>query len=599
MAIKNPLPAREDVQGYPDNDKAVMVNARGKIRVVERQYYWDKEKNRGLEKRLYLGYVVDGKFYSNESYKKKYKRNGTERPEYLKATGRSRGQENAKPAENRPLPYADVKISSRQADELPLYYAAAKESGLIRDLAGVFGAETAAVILSVAFHWLSSGDNAGYIYNSWKEGRLLPYDGDISGAEMEDFFCGLGRMPSWRQKFFGARLKRIQDEKLVCWDASEIVAEVAKNDYSRLWLGRSGGFQQKTGLVLLLGHKTSMPVLFKVLPGITDITTVQDMLCHFDEINEQGKRIFATVAGNSAFSLKNLASFIDHKSRVIMPAGRDAGWVEEVINETISKPMGSADWITSNNCYGRTYPLEMLFDDGKKRKLWVHVYYSYLKRSIEVSDFYQQLEKFETDWPDWEREAASLQDGADAVCPLNSSPLMKYFVKGSCIPGKKAPERNSKTIDKDLAAFGYFANVSTMECSAEDALENCNTEGLIAKTFKSARSPFPADHMHSCNDTMEGRLLVSFAALSIITHIYAKMSDDTVIHLEDGSVKILRPLLNEMTFEQVKNSLSGVRLASSGDGTEKRYWTGVTDRHHSIAQRLGYPGLFTDIPVWG
>ena len=72
MAIKNPLPAREDVQGYPDNDKAVMVNARGKIRVVERQYYWDKEKNRGLEKRLYLGYVVDGKFYSNESYKKKW-----------------------------------------------------------------------------------------------------------------------------------------------------------------------------------------------------------------------------------------------------------------------------------------------------------------------------------------------------------------------------------------------------------------------------------------------------------------------------------------------------------------------------------------------
>lgn len=51
MTVKNPLPVPEDVQGYPNNDKAVMIYARGKIRVVERQYYWDKQKQRGLEKR--------------------------------------------------------------------------------------------------------------------------------------------------------------------------------------------------------------------------------------------------------------------------------------------------------------------------------------------------------------------------------------------------------------------------------------------------------------------------------------------------------------------------------------------------------------------
>ena len=44
MTVKNPLPVPEDVQGYPNNDKAVMIYARGKIRVVERQYYWDKQK---------------------------------------------------------------------------------------------------------------------------------------------------------------------------------------------------------------------------------------------------------------------------------------------------------------------------------------------------------------------------------------------------------------------------------------------------------------------------------------------------------------------------------------------------------------------------
>ena len=43
------------VENFPlDNPKAKIVRDRGRIRVVERDYYWDKEKKRGLEKRRYL-----------------------------------------------------------------------------------------------------------------------------------------------------------------------------------------------------------------------------------------------------------------------------------------------------------------------------------------------------------------------------------------------------------------------------------------------------------------------------------------------------------------------------------------------------------------
>jgi hypothetical protein len=36
------------------------------LRVVERNYFWSKEKGRGLEKREYIGYVIDNRYYSNE-----------------------------------------------------------------------------------------------------------------------------------------------------------------------------------------------------------------------------------------------------------------------------------------------------------------------------------------------------------------------------------------------------------------------------------------------------------------------------------------------------------------------------------------------------
>ena len=220
MTVKNPLPVPEDVQGYPNNDKAVMIYARGKIRVVERQYYWDKQKQRGLEKRNYLGYVVDNKFYSTESYNEKYKRNGKERLVKQKKTLDSELSVTNSKAKNNTC--ANDLLSSLRAGELPLYYAVAKDLGLVEDLTNVFGKNEADAILSIAFNWLSTGDNAAYLFNSWKEDRLLPYTDDLPSKEMSAFLKQLNQTPSWRKNFFNARLNRLPDDEMLSFDATEI-----------------------------------------------------------------------------------------------------------------------------------------------------------------------------------------------------------------------------------------------------------------------------------------------------------------------------------------------------------------------------------------
>ncbi len=69
MTNKIPMPDLADIKNFPrNNPKAIILKISNKLRVVERQYYWDKDKGRGLEKRIYLGYVVDNEFLTNEEY---------------------------------------------------------------------------------------------------------------------------------------------------------------------------------------------------------------------------------------------------------------------------------------------------------------------------------------------------------------------------------------------------------------------------------------------------------------------------------------------------------------------------------------------------
>ena len=110
---------------------------------------------------------------------------------------------------------------------------------------------------------------------------------------------------------------------MLSFDATEIAAEAAEISYAQYGMGKEGGYQRQLGFILLVGHESHMPVLFRVLPGnITDVTTVQDMLFRFDEITDS-RRVFGAVVDSGYFSLANLARFVDAGSRVIVAAKTD------------------------------------------------------------------------------------------------------------------------------------------------------------------------------------------------------------------------------------------------------------------------------------
>lgn len=552
---------------------------RGRTRVVERQYYWDKEKGRGLEKRKYIGYVVAGVYYSNEQYRRKFMR-----------TGKKRVVAQAAPEES-PVTGVVPALETRQAAEFPLYYAVARDTGLIEDLTAVWGEHRAQIMLSVSFHWMHTGHNAAYLYESWSPGKLLPYSENLSSKELSGFFDDLVQKPGGRKDFFQARVNRLPENEVLSFDASAIASEAEDLSYVRFGKGQGGAYQNQIGLIVLLGHRTQMPVLFRILPGnISDVTTVPDMLFRFDEITDS-KRVFAAVMDRGYCSLDNIARFIDQNCRVIVAAKTNLNWIEEAMEDAMSDLWRSSTRIQEKKCWGKTVEMQKEFPDGKCRKFWVHVYRSETKAHVENDAFYATLNNFEKEWNSF--KPAVGKDAKESA--LLKSPLLKYYAEPG-VPGKDPLVRDAWAIEAVTRYFGFFCNITTFECTAVDAILEYSTRDCIEKSFKSGNSYADIDTLRAHGGTTaEGRLLIGFCCMTILSRIYQLMGKTVEIEGDRGkSRKELPPLIGEMTFNELRNHLSSIRLVFDGKGNKR--WCEVTKKQHLFATRLGYPDLYTALP---
>ena len=581
---KQTLPEPKSVKNFPlSNRKARIVNDRGHLRVIERLYYWDKEAGRGKEKRLYIGYIVDNEYLTNEQYNNLYKRDGSKR---LVAKSESKS---ALAQSGQPMDFV-ASLEARQACEFPLYYAIAKSCGLIEDIEAVWGKQRAAAIVSIAFQWLHTTSNATYLYESWCQNKLLPYVGGISSRDMTDLLASLTAVPGWRKLFFGARMARLPESEVLCFDATEVASEAQEISYAQLGLGKTGGFQRQIGLVLLVGNKSGLPILFRTLPGnITDVTTVKDMLFRFDELTE-GKRVFAAVLDRGYCSSGNIANFIDTNSRIVMAARTDISWVQNAIEEALPYLWQSSSYIRGHECWGRSVAVERKFEDGKQRRFWVHVYRSDTKTHMEHMAFRRMLENFEKQWLQYKPTDKTQE------CPLLKSPWLKFF-KGTKEPGA-ALEQDHQAIDLATRYFGFFCNITTMPCTAQEAIEIYGTRDLIEKTFKAGKSSADMSVVRSHReDTAEGRFIISFVAMTILSRLYALMKKSVTVADSKGNPKTLEPLARDMSLNELKNHLEGIYMIFDGHGG--RRWSEVTKKQHNIALRMGFPDLFTTLPEWG
>ena len=589
----NVVPDPSNVVGFPLSEKKAKIirDPYGNFRVVVRRYYWDPVDQRGKEKREYLGYVVDNVYYATEDYRRHFHRDGTKRCAPKKSLSSKAKDKNMTADSTDPSTQTFLSsLSTLLVAEFPVYYAIAKETGLLEDLTQTWGADDANKILAIAFHWMHTSSNSAYLFKSWVGGKLLPYCDSMESKEMTEFFRELAEQPDWRKIFFNARIARLPEDEVLSYDSTRVATEAVANPYVQCGKGKEGGYQKQVGLALLLGHKTGMPVFFRMFPGqIADVSTVADMLLRFDEINDK-KKIFAAVMDRGYFSLENFAKFVDSKSKVIVAATMDVKWIREAIEKAITSLWEGSSHIR-DDVFGVTVPVKPKFDDGVERELWVHVFRSDSKSSIETQAFFTDLENFESQWKNWD------DDAHPGACPLLKSRKLAYYREPTGLPGQCTLERDNEKINGAIRYFGFFCDVSTIPAKAVEVYDNYCARDLIEKAFRSGKSDVEMNVARAHIDvTLEGRFLISFVALTIFRDFHRRMKQKTT-RIVKGKAVVERPIGDEMTLKEIRNYLGSIRLINDGRGN--RIWQEVTGRQHDIARRLGFPDLYRKLPDWG
>lgn len=130
------------------------------------------------------------------------------------------------------------------------------------------------------------------------------------------------------------------------------------------------------------------------------------------------------------------------------------------------------------------------------------------------------------------------------------------------IPDVDTLVRNDDPIDAAVRYLGFFCNITTFSCSASDALLEYQTPDCIEKNFKAGKTYVDMETLRTHSGaTTEGRFIVSFSSMTILNELYRRMKLRTLKHMKKGDPKIVDPLADEMSFNRIKNYLSGIRLA--------------------------------------
>lgn len=166
--------------------------------------------------------------------------------------------------------------------------------------------------------------------------------------------------------------------------------------------------------------------------------------------------------------------------------------------------------------------------------------------------------------------------------------MLQWYEKPTFEPGKGKLVRNCDAVAHNMERCGIFTNISTMECSAAFALGTYRHRDDVEKCFKTGKSTFDMGKIRSqSNETMSGRLFISFLALILSCELNNRMSADESVFVKLGSAKTLRD--DFASYYELLAHVSDIKCC-------KGYISEVTQRHKSIAKRLGLEGVFDSFP---
>ena len=169
--------------------------------------------------------------------------------------------------------------------------------------------------------------------------------------------------------------------------------------------------------------------MYRLFPGnITDVSTIADLLTRYDLLTDN--QIVAAVLDRGYFSLENLARCIDKGHRVLIAAKMNISWVAEAAEDAMPRLCDARSRLRKHPVWGTTIEKTLTFDDGKSRKVWIHIFRDEAKSNQEYKAFFEDIEEYEAQW---KHAAHSTEQERNA---LSKNGLLKFFETPAAGPGE-------------------------------------------------------------------------------------------------------------------------------------------------------------------
>ena len=504
-------------------------------------------------------------------------------------SGTSSTSSNAvRPTEPVRLARPDPCVYQRLVGPVPILYQTAVNCGIEEDLQIAFGNQTVVnEILSLAFHWLideDDEDNVAARYPDFSQAYALPHLGRLEESELAQLYSSLGNCEAQLSKLFSLRLRRLPGKARVSYDSTSIPTTASDIRYSQASLSKDGIIETMQHLSLLVDHDTHQPLMYRLYGGATpDCRTMEGLLNHLKEYG--ASEDITAVLDRGYETIDNLLAAKTLNYRCLMAVchldQKEFAQAIEICATDLREPDTCIPGVS--HVHGRTKKITVRVS-GIDLPLWIHVYLDTDKFSNEEAAFMRRLDEFDEIWSKTDPEDRGV---------LYSDRRMRFY---------NLPQKRDKTLkrDRDLVSLqtrfcGLFASVSNCEMSCREAYEIYRQRDCIEKCFKSGKMELGLNTAHAHHhDTMEGRCVVAFTALTILSALNYQLG--MAREPADGCRKKLRA--HAFSWRKILDKLRSATISYAVTTRKLWYECVPLSKIGLICQACGIDNVYEKVPAY-
>ena len=503
---------------------------------------------------------------------------------------------------------ATPKITRRRVGMLDIVSYIAVKSGVCTEINQATGSDKGIaqkIQTLVWYDFATDGETwPGLVPWTTKYAGLLPYrESPISQDMYHDLFVYLGRYEGIKQSIFRHRAATMGDGELLALDSTTIYTE-SRN----LRVGRSAPHKDKLiknvyKVVEIYSITSRQPIAYARIPGnISDGTTVENALKQLDVLKCPKVEIVAD-SGYSAES--NMTMMIKNGYPFIMHVPTDTRWIQPLVEEYRELLMNGGEIIHCDPKFSGVTVMQMHdfayerqraskksgLEKGEteilSRRVYVHIYYSSLKKAEEDIKFRMQYDAVRSDILSGSYLSPEDQKFADQYMDIS------YW--GDRITGI---EVKTKAYEKRCRYHGFVVLVAQKEKDTNTALEKYRAREYVEEDFKNSKSHTGGNHPRVWDDdTLDGQILVQFLAQGMhesFESMLRNLRDTLAIpngdieHDTSEKLKEEKQLKNWIRKTSMHNILSWFDAIEETSVSGKKKWrTEATKRDRLFVEKLG------------